>query len=845
MNVTLSLFALVAWLALHVVVRKDFVKGFRLLLLPFSVALAFFFWTTGISWFDSIAETASNIPHLTLAVLATCASEAVIWFYVDHRNSLLNPFALFPVTLRLGLIAILTALLMEPVLSHFEEHSSIRTIAVLLDRSASMNLSDRKTIADGGESEQNRIKVAHKILLGGQQENSSLLNRLEKDYQLRFFEYAENAREQDIAQWKSRAKDQEFSENEQESPWAQSTDHTGALAKIDNSVALDELSGVIFLSDGCDHSTQPASDLAHRFADKDVPIHSVIIGNQSSIKDAEVVLVQAPNQIFKGDRLTLRASIKADQLSGRETRIRLLGDGELIEERTVNYSTNRDRQTISFETEPDSIGVHEYTIELDRVAAEEVADNNTGSCRVWVSKDFIRMLVVEDRPRWEFRYLRNLFAGRDRSVFLQYVLLRPDRLAGVPDPPILHASAGRAFDDCEATALPKDPNEWLKFDVIVLGDVAPTDLGNEVLQTLEKFVKNRAGTLIVISGARSMPHKYRNTPIANLFPVELNQNDVQFANSPDTQYKFEVSPSAQTHVIMQQSTDPSENAQIWDSIPPLYWRHPLSEAKPGATVLAYAADNTGLERSEQRKRSLILWHRYGAGKVLQMCFDQTWRLRYGIGDRYHHQFWGQVLRWSISDRLAAGTELVRMGTDRGLYQSGDAITIKARLLDKNRNHVNSDDTKAKIYLGDELVEEIPFANDTDASGLMLAKSNGFKKPGKYRVEISGPTVNRLLELEQANEPIVFSEFAVAAPEPSSEMSDVVADPALANELASVSGGMVVDPSNVEKLFDGLGPKSSFHRDRWTVPLWNMWPVMVVFLSMVSLEWIWRKAVGLI
>ena len=847
MTLGLALLALSAWLTLHFVMRRNVQPFVKLAFVPVSIGLIVFAWVQAISWFESQFETAGSFSNTSIVAMASLASEAVIWLYVDRRASTASPLAVLPVTLRICLIAVLCALLLEPVLSHFEEHSSQRSVAVVLDRSASMTLSDRNTIANPEQSPTDRKTVAENLLMGSSQRDDGLLKQLANDYEVRFFEYAQSTKERDLLDWKKQFETNESQQTNSDSPWVQTTNQSGALSKVDNSLLLDTLSGVVFLSDGCDHSIKSMSNLTQRFADKKVPIHSVIIGNQTAVKDAEVVLVQAPAQIFKGDQLTIRASIKADELQGKRTKINLLNDGVVIEQREIVFNSNRDRQTVVFETEPEEIGVHEYTVRLDNVAGEEMADNNEGSSRVWVSKDYIRMLIVEDRPRWEFRYLRNLFAGRDRSVFLQYVLLRPDRLAGVPDPPILHASAGRAFDDCQATALPKDANEWLKFDVIVLGDVAPDDLGSDVMQTLEKFVRTKAGTLIVISGARSMPHKYANTPIANLFPVYLGKNFSAEAKSPEKQYEFAVASSAKTHVIMQQSTDPIENEQIWNSIPSLYWRHPQSEAKPGANVLAYASDgnNNSSDREKQRKRALILWQRYGSGKVLQMCFDQTWRLRYGIGDLYHHKFWGQVLRWSIRDRLGAGTELVRMGTDRVLYQADDSVTIKARLMDKNRNQVHSDDTKALIYLGDELVHETLLVDDPEEGGLLLASANGFKKSGKYRVELAGPTVERLLELEQAKEPVVFTEFAVTAPEPSSEMSDVVADPTLANELANVSGGIVVSPEDAMQLLNHLGPKSSFSRDRWTVPLWNLWPVLVVFLLIASLEWIYRKAVGLI
>ncbi|MFN9823031.1 MAG: hypothetical protein ACK58J_02655, partial [Planctomyces sp.] len=118
------------------------------------------------------------------------------------------------------------------------------------------------------------------------------------------------------------------------------------------------------------------------------------------------------------------------------------------------------------------------------------------------------------------------------------------------------------------------------------------------------------------------------------------------------------------HVILQQSDERS--AAVFPQFPELSWRHPDCEARVGATVLAWASQQPEPAASEvdvnearsaetlqetQRRNSLMAWHQFGAGKVLQLNFDESWRLRYGIGDRLHHQFWGQIIRWSVSERL--------------------------------------------------------------------------------------------------------------------------------------------------------------------------------------------------
>lgn len=842
---------LVVWVLIHVAMSLVTGANRKWMLAPISLLAGWAFWSFALSLIVSICETASTWPHGVLALLLAATCETVLVLYIDHRGMRSGMVHWLPIGLRLMLVIILAFILLEPIVSHQEEESRRQHVAVLLDASESMDLIDPSAIEGQAGKKLTRREVSQKLLLEKRFGNRSLLDRLESDYDVRLYEFAATPREWKIADWRdaNRAGDQDQRRNSRtpSDDWAKMTDTAAAIGRVDEQLPLDELSGLIVVTDGCDHSNSDLEESVRSLVHREIPIHTVVVGDQTPISDVQVTTVQAPQQVFHGDSVAIRAPIKADGLSGQTVIVKLVRDDEMIDQKTIQIHGSRHRETLVFRDQPEEIGVHEYKVQIDPLPSERNKENNRLSSRVWVSKDHIRMLIVENRPRWEFRYLRNLFAGRDRSVRLQYVLLHPDRLAAVPDPPIMHASVNRTFDDCEATALPENEEEWLKFDVIVLGDVAPDDLGTDVMRTLETFVASRAGTLIVVSGRQHMPHDFEQTPLANALPVQLAGSRRGDAASPDSAYYFKIASGAESHVIMQQSTNPRENDAVWQSLPQLHWRHPASKAKVGATVLAYAGDTREAVGSQQnqRDRALILWHRFGAGRVMQLTFDQTWRLRYGIGDQHHHRFWGQVLRWSVQDRLAAGTEMVRLGTDRVLYRVGDTITVRARLLDKNRNVVDSNDTKVSIFLGDKLIQQTVLTSHSESKGMLTAKIDALNRPGKYRIELGGATVDRLLQAEGQADESVSIDVAFEGSDPATEMSDLVASVTVPSQLADWTGGTVVSPPEVAGVLERLGPKSTFHRERWTVPLWHQWPLIITFLLVAQAEWVLRKTTGLI
>src|SRR5690606_22735530 len=72
-------------------------------------------------------------------------------------------------------------------------------------------------------------------------------------------------------------------------------------------------------------------------------------------------------------------------------------------------------------------------------ANEILAENNQDLRRIRVVDNRIRVLLVEQSPRWEFRYLQALLM-RDRRVELKCVLFDGDpAIARAPDSPYLEA----------------------------------------------------------------------------------------------------------------------------------------------------------------------------------------------------------------------------------------------------------------------------------------------------------------------------------------------------------------------------------------------------------------------
>jgi len=727
---------------------------------------------------------------------------------------------------------------------------------------------ETKARADSFASEK-RISLARDILAGAGGSGSSpaskgpgLLAQLQKKYSVIMYNFAAKPVEVNLKEWAAASKEVEGSISPTALPAEQQqTDLAAALEKVMSEMADKQLSGIVLLSDGRHNGARSPEPLVRRLGSQQVPVSCIVLGGDKPPLDAGIISVDAPETVATKDRMLVQAEVKLDGLAGKEVRVTLADGAKTVDTQTVRVPTDAYRTRVQLADEPSASGLHKYAVEVQKFEGEVLANNNQYPIAVSVTDERTKMLIIEGRPRWEFRYLKNLFESRDRTVRLQYVLLEPDRIESVPPPRKAEASVSRPIGEVEATALPKDEAEWMKFDVIVLGDVAPKYLKDEELKILRKFVTERAGTLVVIAGPQNMPHAYADTPLADLLPVTFKMEAVPQVPSPEKSFRLALTAEGLENVIMRQKTNPEENAAVWESIPEIYWRHPVLRTKEGATVLAYALPTSppdfmpkkGAAASEkltdqvlrqrrdfERQNPLIVYHSVSMGQVMFLAFDHTWRLRYRIGDTYHHRFWGQVLRWATAGKLPSGTDTVKLGTDRARYAPQAPVRVRAKIARKDFTPIVSDEVSVNVFDGDKLILTKKMKYIEHSPGLYNADL-GELPGGAYRVELVAPAAKAVLEEDHVSS--VSTEFTVDPSTPV-EQAELVPDRGLLARMANLTGGAVAEPSRADRILESLGPPSQVEVERHEFVLWDSWPLLILMVMVATGEWLLRKKGGL-
>ncbi|MFT7303656.1 MAG: hypothetical protein ACI8UZ_002498 [Akkermansiaceae bacterium] len=407
------------------------------------------------------------------------------------------------------------------------------------------------------------------------------------------------------------------------------------------------------------------------------------------------------------------------------------------------------------------------------------------------------------------------------------------------------ASASRPFGEANATDLPETEDEWRKFDVIIIGDIGPKSLSEEQWKILSGCVRERAALLVLVAGPESMPHAFDSEVARDLIPVKYEASRRTYYGGDET-FRYALTNTGRNHPITAQVEGQMRNETLWKEFPVIRWRHPVEGLQPGAEVLLHAEDAdkkktkvtsaAGLDaalnevakrREREAKNALLVTRQTGAGKVAMLLADRTWRLREGVGDIYHHRFWGQLVRWGAGPNLRAGNETVRLGTDQLTYTGDDRVRIIARLRDEDLNPIIDGNLIAEVSHEGGDVMQVPLKYRENSNGLHESLAGPFRKSGVYEIKVKDEVV---------------TSFRVVGARSAVELSETTLNQPLLDSIAKMSGG---------RIFKGEGALADLYlkgdetrSELRETSLWDTWPVFLLLAFFLTAEWVMRRRGGL-
>ncbi len=771
-----------------------------------------------------------GIGPSTALLIAAVLIAATAWIYLRTTPRLTKVQKIILTVLRCVLLAMIVLMLMRPVLLLTVEGTIRRSLLLLVDSSASMQIKDLRQDSDdvkraaiargqidpkggltqslppeaGQNVEASRADIAKAMLTN---QRLQLLETLSQTYDLVPYTFGQTL--QAVSNTSPSASAAPASTPSTNAPPVDPNGVAKNPTSFLDAVTFDKpytaigdavrslldlkrgqpLAGIFLITDGGNnYGSQPLDAAALAQQDK-VPLYIYGVGIASP-HDIIVSQVYAPEVEFAGEDQTAAVTVRAQSMKGRTAHLDLRLGNDVVASQDVTFGEDGEK-VIQMKFQPKQKGEYDLSATIPPLADEAIKDNNTASQRVRVIDGKVQILYVEEKPRWEFRYLEAMLI-RDKRLEPHFYLVDGD--------PELSKEEGSPY----LASLPATKEDWAKYDVVIIGDVDARLFNDEQMQSINDLVSTFGGGVVFLAGRNYMPDSYRRTPLEVLFPVEFEGQSLSTGVPSTHALPLELSTAGQNSPTLRLATDDNENAEIWKNMPGVYWDAKVDKAKPAAEVLL--EDPSPEKATRAGLMPVVALQSYGAGQTIFVGTDETWRWRKNVGEKYYTRFWGQTLLRLGLPRLLGASRLTQLATEKKAYVSGERVTISGRIYRSGFQPV-IDATVAGTLT---IKPDDPSAPAGDLKKTVtLQASPG--KPGFYEGEVIVTTPG-VYAFATENDPSSPIDFRVT--EPKFEFGDTALNVTLLKKMAETSGGVFY---REEDLYKMLEPSSAPGADETATP----------------------------
>lgn len=578
----------------------------------------------------------------------------------------------------------------------------------------------------------------------------------------------------------------------------------------------------ILLTDGRHNAGSSPVQAARILGNREIRIYPVGFGATGQPEDLALLEVRTPPSVFFKDRVRGEAILKDEMPPNRAFSVKVESEGQVVWEKTLATDRSGVRR-IPFDVPIQALvekktggagkGVEVLNLPLDFKVTVTAADgerekrNNEGGFSLHAVTHKRRALVLDGRPRWETRYLRNLL---ERDEQWEVNALVADR-GNAAD------AWGRGKDFGK---FPGDKDTLFGYDLVVFGEVPRQFLKMDELEWLREFVDKRGGGMLVIDGRRGHVASFADTPLAALFPVDWKADALRPKSLRPSEQGAKLA-------LLALAAEPEKNLETWAALPAPRWTAG-ARALPGAEVLLEAVDG-------ERRVPALVYRRFGAGKVLYSGFDESWRWRQEVADLHHQKFWNQAVRHVMEPPFTVRDAKASLGVGKLVYAAGEAVEVRARVRDAEGRPLAKGDVEALIFKDGKPVATVKLAPDDNAGGLFHGQA-GALPPGRYEARLKAPGLGEDSKIR--------ADFVVR-PAEAGELASLTCNEDLLRQIAAQSGGAYYreeDVAGLEAKLERLSEERVFESD---TALWQSWIWFLPLIALLSAEWILRKMAGLL
>jgi hypothetical protein len=588
------------------------------------------------------------MPHIELGftsspfTIVLLLAVAVVVSYYVYRNTIppvgTGKRALLTL-FRSAALFLLTVLLFEPILRLVFTSQQPPGIAVLIDNSKSMTITDRL----GSRKDELTAMFS-----------SSAFRNIANRSGARFFAFGAS-----VKPFQQPALDS-ISFNQD------ATDIGSALEHISQERDRQNIRSILLISDGSYNLGQNPIDVAEQTG---IPISTIGIGDSSEQKDISVSQLATNDLVYKGTAVPVDVSIKSSGYGNERVEVTLNEGTRELDRRVIVLDRGTREYPVQLSYTPEGEGLRKYSVRVSSLPEELTTKNNQRSFYVKVLKNKLRVVLISGSP------------SPDVSVIGQ--TLREDRNIEVSS---FSQNINGGFYEGSFSQQQLD-----SADCLLLIGYPTASTSAKSLGLVTGAIGFHRKPLFFIDG------KLLDYDKLKVLSTILPFTTLRIARTEDYAF-FHPAESQRSNPILNISPDGSLDA--WDKLPPLFRTQSVFRAKPEATVLGFSSirgvvlhDPMILTRNINRQRSLAVLA-YGIWRWRLMAQGSSETVQ------FLSRFLNNSIKWLTTNDDSRPVKVV---TSKEAYTQGEPVEFIGQVYDATAEPVEDAEVTLSVRHGESQV----------------------------------------------------------------------------------------------------------------------------------------------
>ncbi|MDB6172511.1 MAG: hypothetical protein JWL59_1822 [Chthoniobacteraceae bacterium] len=559
---------------------------------------------------------------------------------------------------------------------------------------------------------------------------------------------------------------------------------------------------LILLSDGHDFELVNAAKTGFNARARQTPIYAVALGKQGKVRDVSARIASYQPYCYVKQKARISSVLRLIGCELETVTVRLLREGTVVQTQQVRTGEGPE-VAVNFDVTELAVGQYEYEVQAVPLEGEIDRENNHALTFLNVIDQQIQVLFLEGAPFWDTTFFQRSLMRNDKMNVDSIVQYAQGKAR------IVRKRAGE-----KEMKIPATPEEWRRYDVIVLGRSVDKLLGVEGLHQLEDYVQNHAGTVIFSRGRAFEGDLAKN----DLEPVVWGDAVTEHVRLKPSREGLSVAPFRLL----------SEQGTAMESAPELIAARAIAERKPLAATLATAEGAAGGEPV-----AAMIQRRFGEGQVLSVSVDGLWRWAFNAriegNNTLFDRFWDQMILWLMAGRDFLPAQQFALRASSANIPLGEKIAFRAVIRDSVGKIANLPLTVS--HDGGEVGRTTLAGADPNSPDKLVGEFLP-AKPGRYEAAAQFPDGSK-----QKVRFIVFDENL--------EQTEVATDSTYLRRLCESSGGRLLEPSELGRLIKELGEESVEATPQTRlVSVWDAPSVFWLIGLFFGADWFLRRRWGL-